>query len=233
MIRHCAWRKKPWNGFLLLLKNKALLMRISALAILLSISGMMLAADLRGQDLDKVVISIELKDVTLKRALQKIESAAKISFTYKTDDVAGFSNINYSAAALPVSRILNSLLMERGLMYEQVNTNIIIKKIKRDIPPADVNTADKIANFPFAGSLRGRITDEKGDPLSNSTIELIGTGKGTAANSNGEFSITGIAAGNYKLRVSAIGFQPETSDITIKDNEDLELAFHLKPVIIR
>lgn len=86
---------------------------------------------------------------------------------------------------------------------------------------------DPVPSF-FNGLLHGRVTDEKGDPVANATIELQGTGKATSANSNGEFTISGINAGTYKVRVSAVGFALQTISVVIKDNENAEVSIQLK-----
>src|SRR5690349_16155644 len=112
----------PWAR---LLKNKALIMRLFILSILLTSSGILMARRSDGQDLNKILVSIELKNATLKHALHKIETLSKLPFTYKTNDVAGYENITYHATNIPVARLLEELLENTDLQYEQVNSNIV------------------------------------------------------------------------------------------------------------
>ena len=126
----CFTKSKVHPCFLRLLTQKVFLMRVSIMAILLSISGLMLAGDGIGQDLDKVMVSVQLKNATLKTALRKIETQTKLSFAYKTNDIAPFGNINYQAKDISLNRLLNDLLQNTGLGFEQVNSNIVIKKSK-------------------------------------------------------------------------------------------------------
>ncbi len=51
-----------------------------------------------GQDLNKIIISIELKNASLKEAIKKIESLTQLAFTYRTADVAEVDHINYQAS---------------------------------------------------------------------------------------------------------------------------------------
>lgn len=212
----------PWH---LLLRNNVLIMRIAILAILLSCNGLLMARSASGQDLNKIIISINLKNATLKQAFKKIESLTELAFTYRTVDVADFENINYSANNASVSTILQNLLQHTGLKYGQVNNNIIIKKIKKDDQAAVMEDVDEL---PFDGGIRGRITDETGAPLANASVLVIGTDKGTAANEDGVFVINGLKAGKYRLQISAVGFTTQLRDITVKDNESLELTVVLK-----
>jgi hypothetical protein len=214
-----------YQSMYLLLKNKALLMRISILAILLTISGLLMARSGTGQDLNKIIISLDLKNASLKAAIKKIESLTQLSFTYRTADVAAVDHINYQVSNTPVTRILDDLLQHTGLRYNQVNGSIIIKKIKTKEQTAELTLMDAMA---YDGGIRGRITDEKGTPLPNASVFVQGADKGTAANEDGVFTLTGLKAGKYKLQISAVGFTTQIRDITVKDNETLDVSIALK-----
>jgi TonB-linked outer membrane protein, SusC/RagA family len=209
-----------------LLKHKALIMRISILAILFTVSGLLMASPSDGQDLNKITVSIELRNATLKQAFRKIESLAKLAFTYKTNDVAAYNNISYQATNVPVARVLQELLEYTDLRYEQVNGNIIIKKSSPVETEATVTAP--VMELPFDGGVKGRITDESGQPVANATIVVLGTDKGTAANANGEFMIEGIKAGKHKVEISAVGFATLIREITVKNNEMVSLAIQVK-----
>lgn len=215
-----------WKELPAVYKIKALLLKISfLLLIVLQTKNIAMAGNTRAYDLDKIFISIELKDATLRDALKKIETAAKISFTYYSDDITRIDKINYSAVQTAVSVVLNDILEDKGLMYEQVNSNVIIKRVNNEsIEASDIPKSNETL---FSGSIRGRITDDAGDPLPNAAIEITGTGKGVLANDKGEFTINGIAAGNYTLRVSAVGYREQTMKIVIKDNEESVVNFQL------
>ncbi|HUP11785.1 MAG TPA: carboxypeptidase-like regulatory domain-containing protein, partial [Niastella sp.] len=201
-------------------------MRISMLAMLLTFSGLLMAKPGTGQDLNKIMISLDLKNASLKQALKKIESVTQLAFTYRTVDVAAVEHINYQATNTPVTQVLEDLLQHTGLKYDQVNSNIVIKKSRNKEKVSDVSIA---ADVPFEGGIRGRVTDETGSPLPNASILLIGSDKGTAADSKGEFVISGVKAGEYRLQVSAVGFQTLIKDVTINDDAVAEVAFKLVP----
>ncbi|MBO9199998.1 MULTISPECIES: SusC/RagA family TonB-linked outer membrane protein [Niastella] len=200
-------------------------MRISILAILLTFSGLLMARSGNGQDLNKIIISIELKNASLKEAIKKIESLTQLAFTYRTADVAEVDHLNYQASKASVNNVLLDLLHHTGLRYDQVNGNIVIKKIKKEEHFAGVVITDDI---PFDGGVRGRITDETGATLANASVMVLGTDRGTAANKEGLFTLSGLKAGKYKLQVSAVGFTTQITEITIKDNETLDVSVALK-----
>ncbi len=216
---------KKLSAFCKAIKTKELLMRVSILAILLSLSGLLMAGNGNGQDLDKIMVSVNFKNSSLKSALHKIERLARVPFTYKTSDVARYDDVSYKADEISVAKLLNDLLRTTDLGYEQINSNIIIKKMK------GLEENDIVINGQLNlidGSIKGKITDQKGAPLPNASIQLLGTNKGTVANNNGEFILSGIKQGTYKLQVTAIGFEDQLIDIIVKDNEESVLDFQLK-----
>ncbi|HEU4608553.1 MAG TPA: hypothetical protein VFS31_10635, partial [Chitinophagaceae bacterium] len=85
-------------------------MRISLLAIMLTMSGLLMANASDGQDLNKIYVSVDLRNVSLKSALRKIESLSKLPFTYKTNDVARYDKISYQATDVTVAQLLQDLL---------------------------------------------------------------------------------------------------------------------------
>ena len=210
------------------LKAKTLIMRVSILAVLLSVSGLLLAGAGNGQDLDKIILSVEFKNVTLKNALQKIEKLTKVSFSYKTGDISPYDNVSYRAESASLSRVLNELLQSTELYYEVVNSNIVIKRIKKD-GTAFVSSNMSNNLMQSDGVVRGKVVDDKGEPVANASIELLGSNNGTVANAQGEFILSGVRAGKYKLRISAVGYEDQIIDISVNDNEDTRLNFQLKP----
>lgn len=208
------------------LTTKPFIMRVIILALFLSVSGLLLAEDSRSQDLDKVLVSVQFRNVTLKSALRKIEGLTKLPFAYKTNDVAPYDNISYEANGASLSKVLNDILRQTDLRYEQVNTNIVIKK--SDAPGIANPVPVPSPGDRYDGTIRGRVTDEKGDPVASASVQILNIGKGVIANNNGEFVISSIKAGTYRIQVSAIGFEDMIKEINVRDNETGEISFQLK-----
>jgi TonB-linked SusC/RagA family outer membrane protein len=221
--RHGSVKVEWLHRFLQPIQTKALLMRVAILAIFLSVSGLLLAGNGNGQDLDKVMVSVQFKNTTLKSALRKIEKQTRLPFAYRTDDIAPYDNINYEAEEIALSKLLADILQSTDLGYEQVNTNIVIRKMRRSNQSQTTSTVRA-----FDGGIRGRVTNGKGEPVPNATVQVVGISKGVIANSNGEFVITGIKAGSYKLHITAIGYEDSERDVTVRDNEDSQVSFRLE-----
>lgn len=206
-------------------KLKVLLMRIVILAFFLTLNGILIAGPTTGQDLSKIKISVDLKNVSLKTALRKIETATHLPFSYKTSDVESFENISLEADDVSVDKVLNEVLNNTGLKYELVNANVIIKKKLASAASYQMMLSSPT---PFAtGGIKGKVTNQNGDPLSNASVVLLQTNIAKAAEADGSFSLTGIKPGSYQLQISAVGYLPETRNVTVSDNAVTEANFLL------
>lgn len=74
-------------------------------------------------------------------------------------------------------------------------------------------------NINTPGALTGRVVDEEGYVLPGATITLDGTNIGTVSDVNGFFRLNALENGNYKVKISYIGFSPEEKDVTISNNK--------------
>ncbi|MFT4017153.1 MAG: SusC/RagA family TonB-linked outer membrane protein [Agriterribacter sp.] len=190
-------------------------MRACLMILMLTINGVLVAGNTSGQDLSNIKISVELKNVSLKTAIRKIEALSHLSFSYKTSDVSTYNGISYSAAHTGLDKVLSGILENTDLQYEVVNSNIIIKKSKITATYSGMQDLNIIQ---ADGGIKGRVTTAAGEPVPNATVMLLGTQKVSVANDNGEFTISGVKAGGYKLQISAVGFGTITQNVTVADN---------------
>ncbi|HRO43144.1 MAG TPA: DUF5686 and carboxypeptidase regulatory-like domain-containing protein [Flavipsychrobacter sp.] len=79
----------------------------------------------------------------------------------------------------------------------------------------------------FAGVLKGKITDLKGEALPFATVYVYGTTIGTSANAQGDYQLT-LPSGSYKIACQYIGFKQSSTTITIGETEVLQHNFSLE-----
>src|SRR6185503_18084888 len=85
-----------------------------------------------------------------------------------------------------------------------------------------------VVNVVLDGGVKGRVTGMAGEAVSNATVKVEGTNRAIAADNNGVFTLTGLKAGSYKLRITAVGYEPLVQDVRVQDNEIADYAFTLK-----
>ncbi len=83
------------------------------------------------------------------------------------------------------------------------------------------------------GGLKGVVKDATtNEPLVGANIVLIGTNIGGATALNGSFNITNIPEGNYKIKVTFIGYATFTEEINIAENKTLTIEIALNETVI-
>lgn len=72
------------------------------------------------------------------------------------------------------------------------------------------------------GSVRGRVVDSDGQVLPGAVVYISELGTGAVSDLNGFYTIAGVPAGSYTLKVNYVGYQPNEVQVNIADNGVLE-----------
>ncbi len=73
-------------------------------------------------------------------------------------------------------------------------------------------------------SLQGTITSDRGEALLGATIWLEETTYATAADGDGNYKLSGIPDGEYRLKVTYVGYQKYSQTLTINKDESLDIS---------
>ena len=80
--------------------------------------------------------------------------------------------------------------------------------------------------------LHGHVTDaQTGEGVVFASVKVVGHQQGTASDASGHFSLS-LPGGAYTLRISAIGYQPESVNMTWPVNHQQHLAVVLQPEVL-
>lgn len=77
------------------------------------------------------------------------------------------------------------------------------------------------------GSVQGKIKTSDDIPAEFVNISIEGTTKGTVADKNGNFTITNLKPGSYKLVASFVGVESQTREVEVKAGETTHVDFIL------
>ena len=78
------------------------------------------------------------------------------------------------------------------------------------------------------GSIHGRVINRQGEKLPSVTVQLIPAGLTVVTNESGNYYFEKIAAGNYSLSVSAVGFSAVSRSITVRAGKETVVNFELE-----
>lgn len=93
--------------------------------------------------------------------------------------------------------------------------------------PAYLFADDELAGKTPA--IRGVVYDETNTPMVSVTIQLEGTTLGTTTNNDGLFSIKNLPKDTYNVKVSFVGYTPQTRTVDLSIHNTANLSFTLVP----
>jgi TonB-linked SusC/RagA family outer membrane protein len=212
-------KKNSTNASALFLTG--LFMKMFLLSALLASQLLLLAEESRGQELDKVIISLNVKDAPLKQVFKKIEKQTSFYFTYLSQDVNKLGTVSYSKDKISLAQALRDILKNTGLSFEQADKNILIKRSGETIAiiTEEKNTVE--------GTIRGKITDTEGKALNGATILIKGTQNGTSTNEMGNFVLNNVPDGNVTLVITAVGYTAKEIAVSVSGGQSVAIDIKL------
>ena len=207
---------------------KGWIMKLTCLLVAMGCTGLQLLMANTGnsQELSDVRVSLELRNEPLRTAFTRIEQQSEFRFAYSRQQVDNYRNISLSRGSYTVDKALDLLLANTHLLYRLVANKIIIYRAD---DPAGGRTAGEVkTEDQEGGTLKGKITNDKDEPVVGASITLSGVDKGTSAGLTGEFQLVGLKPGKYIVQVSAVGYQSITRNITVAEGQVQVLDFQLK-----
>jgi TonB-linked SusC/RagA family outer membrane protein len=139
-------------------------------------------------------ITLKLESAELREALQQIEKKGQCRFLYNQDVLKKAGPVSVNASNELLENVLNQVLLGTGINYRLLDNELIV------LSAADVEA-------PAPQTLRGRVIDSEGRPIPGASIIIKGTKTGTAADADGNYSIT--VEDNSVLVITAIGYAPQ------------------------
>jgi hypothetical protein len=81
--------------------------------------------------------------------------------------------------------------------------------------------APDVSSQILQGTIKGKVTNEKGVPLKDAEVRLLinGTEKVTSTDENGQFVFNNISFREFSIEVSKSGYETKTLDANLQDNE--------------
>lgn len=151
-------------------------------------------------------ITLKMKDITVKQAMDALKSKSGYTFVFSSMDVDTQKKVNVSVTDETLDNAVKQILEGQHVSFEIKGKNIIVKKF-------DANKSQK------KRKITGVVKDEKGEPVVGANILEKGTTNGTVTDINGAYSIE--MPGSSILQISYIGYN--TQEITIGNKSVLNI----------
>ena len=82
--------------------------------------------------------------------------------------------------------------------------------------------------FAQTGTVAGRVTDADGNPLVGANVLIVGTSLGAATGMDGDYSMSSVPPGDYKVSANYIGYATESQQVSVLSGSVAEMNFSLR-----
>ncbi|HEY4107547.1 SusC/RagA family TonB-linked outer membrane protein [Puia sp.] len=156
-------------------------------------------------------ITFSGNNVTLEKVFSAIHKQSGYLVFCDYSLIREAKKVNLHVKDATVQSVMTECLKDQSLAYEIVDKTIVIERKK-------IAVAGEAAPVPPPIDVRGRITNEKGEPVPGATVAVKGSSKVVATNDNGDFTLTGVDA-NATLVITSIGY--ERAEIPVNGQANL------------
>lgn len=179
-----------------------------------------------GQDALEKKITITLKDVVLRDALDKISRLADVSFVYVSNDALSDNKVTLTANNEKVGDVLHRMLSPYALSYTVVYDRIVIKQDEK----RKNRLSGDVSMQPKRKDIHGTVISEKNTPLPGVSVQVKGYSRGVVTNQKGSFELRRLQQ-DAILVFRLTGFK--TQEMRVSDMTGTSLTIILKEMPTR
>jgi TonB-linked SusC/RagA family outer membrane protein len=153
-----------------------------------------------GQILKGVTVTATIRDGTLETAIREIHKITKVAFAYDKQLLSSYRIAGCVFSKEPLDNVLQKLLQDKSLGYEEVNNVIVIRKKAQ---PRMVHTGAAAARKDTV--ISGVVIDDNNKPMSGVSVGVSGSPTMTSTDANGRYKIV-VDSDSSVLVFSYIGY---------------------------
>ncbi|MDZ4807651.1 MAG: TonB-dependent receptor plug domain-containing protein [Bacteroidota bacterium] len=162
------------------------------------------------------------KEVSLKKVFNVIKSQTGSVFFYDVELLRDAKPVTVDLKNVLLETALNEIFKDQQLTWVMENRTITIVKKQASVIKGIIDTE---VSDPPQIDVKGRVVNEKGEPLEGVTVTVKGTRIATATNGNGEFVLSGV---NKSAKLVFSGVNVETTEMSIDNRTDLNVTLKTK-----
>ncbi|WP_211999549.1 TonB-dependent receptor [Chitinophaga sp. HK235] len=126
-------------------------------------------------------ITLSLKNAPLRTVFKEISRQGGYNFVYNNNLLQYTGKVDIEVNNVQVDEVLKRCFRNQPVTYEIIDKTIIIRKAA---------TPENERPAAMAATIKGRVTDEQGQPLIGVSVQLKGTAIGGVTKENGEFQLS-------------------------------------------
>ena len=151
-------------------------------------------------------ITLFMQDEPIETVFKELRRQSKYDFLYNEALVKDLKPVHINVKNATVNAVLDTLFVNSQLRYSIHDKLVMISR------------KDMAAVAQDSFTISGIVKDKEGRPMPGAGILLSGYKRGTVADDNGRFKISGLKPGNYTVLVEMIGYQTENNNVLISNS---------------
>ncbi|MFY0650703.1 MAG: SusC/RagA family TonB-linked outer membrane protein [Cyclobacteriaceae bacterium] len=170
------------------------------------------------KSIEEIYVSIDIEDLNMAGALERIEEVSDFSFAYKKSILDKKRKLNLKKSNVSLADLLRDIGSNNGLQFKRINDKIYVSKGKvtqKKIAEIEEDTQADI-------TVTGTITDENNQGLPGVTIRVLESNVGTTTDITGKYTLT--VADDAVLVISYVGYRKEEVSVGGRTVIDMQLA---------
>jgi iron complex outermembrane receptor protein len=164
-------------------------------------------------------VSLSVKRQSLESVFREIKQQTGYVFWYKLEMLKHAKKVTISVFDQDLTRALDEIFKDQPLTYEIVDRMIAVK-VK---DPVATGGSLLVEYGPPPVTVTGKVSDEKGNPLSGVSIQVQGARGGVQTAADGTYSIAGVKT-DATLVFSYVGYQPQQVPVRGRTTIDIVLS---------
>lgn len=160
------------------------IMKITAILVLLAVC-LQVSASTNGQ-----TVTLSVKKAPMKEVFREIQKQTGFNVLVNEKILAKVGKVTLEVRNMPVLEVLHLCFRDGQFSYTIVDGTIVVKPVPALVFQPTVSSP--AIQLPPPIEVKGRVVNEKGDPIPGVTITVKGTKKMTATDVNGMFDLKGV-----------------------------------------
>ena len=170
------------------------------------------------QSIEKVKVSIEVKNVPLEEVFSAIESQTDYVFVYNNEVRTTNTRISLKMAETTVADVLRWIANKENLKFQQINDNITVAKVQSGGADGMVIEPLPVPDI----TIMGNVKDDNQQPLPGVNVMVKGTAIGVVTDIDGNY-VLNVPDDAGVLVFSYIGYLTEEIKLTGQNTIDMIL----------
>ncbi|MGV8090548.1 MAG: SusC/RagA family TonB-linked outer membrane protein [Mangrovibacterium sp.] len=158
----------------------------------------------------ETTLSLNLKNVSIKKVLQEIEDHSEFYFLYNDDLVDVSRIVNIDVRETKIQEVLKQLFRDGEITY-------IIRDRQIILSPLDVEGNNPLTATQATRTVKGKVASATNDPIPGVTVLVKGTTTGTITDAEGNYTLTNVPR-DAVLIFSFVGMKSQEVEVGNQTN---------------